>query len=347
MINEWFLVTAYTFFILTMFYMYQRLDLGNYYKVIFLILIALFFTTSIGVNIIIDGNSLNVDRWSAMEVGINALFNSEYPYSAIDHLDGRTSNLPTLLFIGIPFYLMGDVGFLQSFCFLVFSFVVYRVFTDYKTRLLCLLFLIFSPSYLWEIYCKSDLMSNFILVLLLLIFCKRIYQFQKTNPTTLSFFATALVLTRLTVIIPISMIVIKAFFKFSLKEKTVFICVSILTVLIFCFICFRDVISWDHFLQYNPLELQNRQLPFTASLIMVFIPIIYSFRVDKFKALIKASFYFLLLPVFLALLIKLHHYGWNESIINSAFDISYLNIVMPFLLVVLGVQQSRQKSLGQ
>ncbi|WP_309609813.1 hypothetical protein [Flavobacterium sp.] len=38
----------------------------------------------------IDGNKLNVDRWSAMDVGIEALLHGNYPYTATDHLNGRT-----------------------------------------------------------------------------------------------------------------------------------------------------------------------------------------------------------------------------------------------------------------
>ena len=118
--NAYLITFFYVIFVSIFSLTYIRLDLKNYYKPLFLITSIIFFVFTIYLNIKVDGTTLNVDRWSAMEVGIEALLKGEYPYSAIDHLNGRTSNLPTLIFIGIPFYLIGDVGFLQSFSFLLF-----------------------------------------------------------------------------------------------------------------------------------------------------------------------------------------------------------------------------------
>lgn len=96
----------------------------------FYIITSLFFTLTIFINNSVDGELLHVDRWSAMHVGIEALLNGEYPYTAVDHLGGRTSNLPALLFLGIPFYLLGDVGYLQSFTFLGFAFIIFHNFKN-------------------------------------------------------------------------------------------------------------------------------------------------------------------------------------------------------------------------
>jgi hypothetical protein len=85
---------------------------------IFIIIIAITFFT--------DGNALKVDRWSAMDVAISALLDGEYPYTAVDHLHGRTSNFPGLLILGIPFYLLGNVGYFQGAAFLLLSYTIYK-----------------------------------------------------------------------------------------------------------------------------------------------------------------------------------------------------------------------------
>ncbi|MDP5043442.1 MAG: hypothetical protein NWQ06_00515, partial [Leeuwenhoekiella sp.] len=72
---------------------------------IFYGLVVLFFGITIYINLKVNGYALHIDRWSAMTEGIAALLNGNYPYSALDHLGGRTSNLPTLFLIGLPFYL--------------------------------------------------------------------------------------------------------------------------------------------------------------------------------------------------------------------------------------------------
>ena len=116
-INEWVVFFIYLLFWVIFFKNYYSITRYLNRKLLFYGAVLLFFSFTLLINSYVDGNTLNIDRWSAMEVGIEALLNNEYPYSAIDHLGGRTSNLPTLLFLGIPFYLIGDVGYLQSFTF--------------------------------------------------------------------------------------------------------------------------------------------------------------------------------------------------------------------------------------
>ena len=295
-----------------------------------------FFVFTIYLNIKIDGNLLMVDRWSALEVGIKALLNGDYPYSAIDHLNGRTSNLPTLLFIGIPFYFLGNIGFLQSFAFLLFLYILFKAFNDYKDRLFCIMLLIFSPSYLWEIYVKSDLMSNFIIILAVVVFMQdRIYRNIKINPLFESFLLTSLVMTRITAIIPISILFFKHFYKFSVQKKIIFMAVALTTVIIFSYICFNKVGSLEHFYKHNPLELQNRQLPSILSLILIIIPMIYSFRAKDIKSIIYLTVIFLLLPISIAFFTSIYYSGFKATLFESSFDISYFNMVLPFLLLSL------------
>ncbi|WP_134385265.1 hypothetical protein [Flavobacterium psychrophilum] len=332
--NGYIVALIYTLLLSTIILVYIRLNLKNYYKPLFYIISILFFVFTIYLNIIVDGNTLMVDRWSAMEVGIKALLNGEYPYSAVDHLNGRTSNLPTLLFIGIPFYFLGNIGFLQSFAFLLFIYITLKVFNTYKGRLLCILLLIFSPSYLWEIYVKSDLMSNFIIILAVVIFLQdRIFRSIKISPLFESFLLTSLIMTRITAIIPISILFFKHFYKYSIQKKIIFIAVSLATVIIFSYICFNKVSNLEHFYKHNPFELQNRQLPSVLSLII--IPMIYSFRTKGIKSIIFLTVIFLLLPVSIAFFTSIYYSGFRATLFESSFDISYFNMVLPFLLLSL------------
>ena len=334
--NGYLVAFIYTLLISIISLIYIRLNLKNYYKPLFYITSILFFIFTIYLNINVDGNTLMVDRWSAMEVGIKALLNGEYPYSAVDHLNGRTSNLPTLLFIGIPFYFLGNIGFLQSFTFLLFIYITLKVFNTYKSRLLCILLLIFSPSYLWEVYVKSDLMSNFILILSVVVYMQdKISRDIKISPVFVSFLLTSLVMTRITAIIPISILFFKHFYRFSVQKKMIFIVVSLATVIIFSYICFNKVSSLDYFYKYNPFELQNRQLPSILSFILIITPMIYSFRAKDIKSISNLTVIFLLLPVSIAFFTSIYHSGFKATLFESSFDISYFNMVLPFLFLSL------------
>ncbi|PQB07979.1 hypothetical protein BST83_13090 [Polaribacter filamentus] len=48
-----------------------------------------------------------------------------YPYAVLDNLGNTTSNFPGLFYLGTPFYLRGDVGFLQPFDFLFFYYLLF------------------------------------------------------------------------------------------------------------------------------------------------------------------------------------------------------------------------------
>ncbi len=322
--------------------LYAKIRMDHYYKPLFLFLTLFFFGFTIYLNITVDGNSLNVDRWSAMEVGIKAFLNGEYPYSAVDHLGGRTSNLPTLIFLGIPFYFLGGVGFLQSFCFLVFAYVVFILFDNYKERLFCLILLIFSPSYLWELYAKSDLMSNLILILLFLSIVHPRFLKGKDGGiwflVLISFIGTSLVLTRLVAIIPISLLMVKRFFSYSIREKVVFSLVSLFTAALFLYLGFRKVESIEHLLNHNPFNLQNSQLPVVVSFLMVCLPVVYSFFIKNLESLIKSTVFFLIFPILIAFSIIVSDNGIYSSVVDSAYDISYFNIVMPFLLIAITLE---------
>ena len=137
----------------------------SFLKIAFWCIVISFFCFTIVLNIKVGGSNLNVDRWSAMSVSIKALLENNYPYTELDHLNQGSSNLPSLFIIGLPFYLLGNIGFIQSFSFLFYTFLIYKTIKSPKARLAGILLLITSIFYLWEIYVKSDLMSNFIFIL--------------------------------------------------------------------------------------------------------------------------------------------------------------------------------------
>lgn len=165
--NSVYYLVAYLLAILILGVFYVKINLKIVvYKYLFWILVALFFFFSLILNYYVDDTSLNVDRWDAMEIGIKAVLNNEYPYDIKDSMGRESSNLPFLIILGMPFYLIfGSVGFLQSFSFLLFSYLIFKVFHNYKLRLAGLVLLVLSPSYLWEVYVKSDLLSNFVIVI--------------------------------------------------------------------------------------------------------------------------------------------------------------------------------------
>jgi hypothetical protein len=170
------------------------------------------FVFLICIHISRDGVRLNSDSWSALGVLIKTVLEGKYPYPVLDHLYNTTSNLPGLFYLGLPFYLRADVGFLQPFTFLVFSLsIIYsKIKNDKKVFLLLLILL--TPSYFWEVIAKSDLMNNGILLLVFISFWEEKFKgnlFKKKYELalTIGFF----LLTRIIVIIPLTLFLFSEF----------------------------------------------------------------------------------------------------------------------------------------
>lgn len=333
-----YLLPIYIIAIFTIIVLYIKIYLKEIiYKYLYLILVAVFFLFSIELNYYVDGISLNVDRWDAMEVGIKAVFNNEYPYNIEDFMGRESSNLPFLMILGMPFYfLCGSVGFLQSFSFILFSYLIFKVFDTYKLRFAALVLLILSPSYLWEIYVKSDLMSNFILVagfsfLMWTQFINR----QKIKIEWVSLMTALIFLTRLSVVIPLVILLFKVFYKFSVKEKIRFILVFVFTVLGLLYFFFHNAPNLDTLLKHNPFTIQGGKQPLILSVSYILSAIFFAFKAKSFFAVTLSSGLLLFIAVLTPYLLALAEYGYENIMVNSYFDLSFFNMSMPFLIVSL------------
>ena len=316
------------------------------YKISFFTLGFIFFVFSIYINQHVDGYSLNNDRWSSTHFAIKALLNGDYPYSATDHLNGRTSNLPMLIFINIPFYALGDVGYFQCFGFLVFMYLIYKYLNTYQERVKALLLILISVSYYWEIYAKSDLLSNSIFLFLgILYFNKKEHFETQTSIIKAGFITISLLFSRLFTIIPLILVLSKKFIIWDFRKKTTF-SVTILAVASIClYIVLHAVPNLNTLLKNNPLELQNRQNPLLLSIIFITIPLIYSQYVKSGIGLLYSSIFFLCIPILSSFLIRLTKMGWQETIYESGTDISYFNILLPLIIFAIALNPKKASEL--
>jgi len=283
-----------------------------------------------------DGNLLNVDRWSAMDIGIKSLLNGQYPYNVSDHMNQYTSNLPGLFIIGFPFYLMGNVGYLQIITFLLLTLTLY-VFFDIKKSLYYLLLLILSPAYWWEIFCLSDLMSNIFLLLCFFIFFEKKYKEDKfKQPYLLGILLGFFTLTRGIVIAPLAIYYFSDYWKISLHKQLKFAFACMITIGLLITMALRDCPDLKTLLDYHPLRLQTILLPNYIVILTLIIPFIFSFYIKKFyNDFLKSTVFCMLLPVLIAFGMKWYQNGLYTIITKMFFDISYLSMCLPFLILII------------
>jgi hypothetical protein len=309
---------------------FKKINIVFYYKILCVSMLLGVFS----VTFLIDKNSLHVDRWSAMNNAIEALLRGEYPYTATDHLNGRTSNFPGLLILGIPFYLLGNVGYLQVFSFLLLSYTL-NTCLNINKAFRYISFLLISPAFWWEIFAISDLMSNIVIVLCFVLLWK---QKIKDNifkyPLMLGVVTAFLVLTRGIVVIPLVLLVFRDFWKLDVLKKVKYLFTFALTFVFLIAIVLMNCPDLETLENYNPYVLQTGYLPGYVQAIALLLPFYFTFKIQDFNySYFKTASILLLFPVFTAFFFRLYSTGFSAVIEESTFDLSYLSIVIPFLLI--------------
>lgn len=309
----------------------NKIKQANYYLLGICFFIFLIF---ILINFFIDGNSLNADRWSAMDVTIKSILNGEYPYGMKDHLGQTSSNLPALFYVGLPFYFLGDVGLLQPFVFLLISFCILKAKITKHKKILILFLLLMSPSYFWEIVAKSDLMSNIILLIIFLFLWD--HKFKKKyfkKPVLLSFFCAFFILTRGIVIIPLTLFLFRDFLDSNVITKLKFTIGFIVFALIICLPIIVNLPNTETIIKHNPFNHQTKFTPKLVQIFFVLIPFLIALKRIKIKQKIYYSLTLLSILLFISFAIVCFKFGFNNALYKSYFDISYLGMVLPFTIL--------------
>ncbi|WNM18740.1 hypothetical protein [Flavobacterium capsici] len=283
----------------------------------------------------VDGYTLNVDRWSAMDVGIKSILNGEYPYIAKDHLNQYTSNLPSLFIIGLPFYLLGNVAYLQVFSCAILFYTIQHYF-ETKKSLYFILLLIISPAFWWEIFCLSDLMSNVFFILCFLIYYNHNFSNDKfKKPILLGSILAFFILTRGIVLVPFVLFFFSDFWKTTLITKTKLIISGLVVFCLLIFMAIHNCENLETLIEYNPLWLQTILLPKYIVIFCLLLPFFISYKIKNFyDDFLKATIFLMILPVVIAFLIKIFQDGLYIILTKKFFDLSYLSMVFPFMILL-------------
>lgn len=336
-ISEYILLIFYIVFIIASISVLKKLKstINNwrYFHRTFITIILLVFAVFTILNFYVDGNSLNTDRWSALKVSIESVLNLDYPYDKLDHLGGTSSNLPGLIYIGLPFYLIGNIGLLQPFVFLLMMFMVAKLKYKNSEKFTFLFLLLSSLAFLWEVVAKSDLMSNVILVVLFMIYWNQKYKedyFQK--PVLLGFLSSFLVLTRGFIAIPLTIFLFKGFVKSRTKVKIIFVLGLLFGILFWSLPILISLPDVQTMRDHNPFFNQTAYAPIWLIIVFLVFPFLVSLISKNFQQVLFASFAFLSLMFLGLFLYNTYDEGWYNNLIGGLFDISYLGITIPFTL---------------
>ncbi len=293
----------------------------------------------------IDGNTVQVDRWSALQVFIENILNGDYPYDKQDHLGKTTSNLPSLFYIGLPFYLINNIGLLQPFVFVILMLFVNKASVSNVKKTMVVLLLLFSPAYWWEVAVKSDLMSNLLIVSLFIWYWKSKYSKNIFhNSIMLSFWVSFIVMTRGVVAIPLVLLLFHDFMKLDVLYRLRFLFTVVIFTILLMIPVLITVPGLDYVLIHNPFNHQTKYAP----TFLIFFSLVAPFLLSKYSTSIyliqRNSMWILFLLIFITLIINIYEEGWYNNMYGVVFDISYISMILPFIVISYMFQSDYSKT---
>ncbi|MEE6125947.1 hypothetical protein V2E39_00935 [Chryseobacterium arthrosphaerae] len=296
------------------------------------ILIAFIGIAYIGLcHVMKDPYRMNIDRWQTLEFSLEYWFKGKYIYDTPNFMGNLSSYLPGQLALSGIFYFLGNVGYLQVAAFLLFSSAVLVEFKNNLVRFKAILMLGISLAYIYEVVCKSDFISSFIVVAAFMLFWSSRFRndyFQK--PVLLGICTGLLCLTRSVVVIPLIIFLLQPFIATSWEKKIKFGLSFLFMVSVLLATVLFPAKSIDHLLQYNPLTLQGQSNKFVM-LFFVVLAVIVAFYVKK----IETVFYFSAYITFLAMLcfVGEQYLTLGISYQNNFFSTTYLAACLPFAVI--------------
>lgn len=230
-----------------------------------------------------DPYSLKIDRWQTAEYSLDYWLHGEYIYATRNFMGNISSYLPGQLLFLLIFYLLGNIGYMQAAALILFGIAILKEFRENNIRVLGILMMFFSLSFIYDAVCKSDFISSFIIVSFFILYWHRKYSdnyFRK--PLLLGVILGILCLTRSVVVIPLILFLCKSFFKASLSAKAKFILAFFLTSGVLLLSVLLPAKDFDYILAYNPLEVQGQSNIFVV-LFFLILSIFLSFRIEKIR----------------------------------------------------------------
>ena len=279
----------------------------------------------------IDPLTIQVDRWSAIHYFLDNMFDGVYPYSAQTHLGGYGSPFPIWQIVHIPFYAIGNVGLSVFVGLALFLYVIAR-YDSNRTAFLALLLTIASPAINYEIVVRSDLITNFLCVFALCAWLRHRSIRIEEHLLGIAVLAGLCAATRLSAVIPIAFLYGYSFLQLPLRRQFVFILIAVGT----WGLVFLPFLLWDSnqllFFQYNPLLLQTRQGSPIVLLLFGAAAIGWTIYIKEHRQHFSLHAGALLtLLVVLTFTYNMLTSG-NYHLFSSAYDITYLNMALPFYI---------------
>lgn len=277
--------------------------------------------------------TLNVDRWSVITSFWDSFFKGEYVYFAKSNMANYPGPMPFYFILALPFYFMGELGYFSILGVLLFYLLIEKTIKNRTLKSVSIILILINIPYLWEIACRSNIFLNGSLVLGVLILFIKQKEVNFKNSLALGILIGLVLSTRNVFVIPFIIA-----FVYYLKRKKITIgqtvIIGAITVLTFCLTFLPFV--WNYFTEFktmNPFIIQSDVLiPFQYTLLFILASFVAGFFCKTDNEIYFYSGLILFSSIALYFLYWIMLRGFEETFTNSAADISYFILCLPFAL---------------
>jgi hypothetical protein len=263
------------------------------------------------------------------------LFSGKFPYAARTHLGNGFSYFPFFFVVALPFYFLQEIGFMSLAAVLGYCYVTEKMMERERDRFLNLLFITLMPTSLWEYAVRSTILFNTVLFLIYFYYAEKYSPWKKWSGTVIFGILAGLMLsTRAVFGLLLIAYVANKFLRNRMMARGAVFLTFAGTVLGLTLLPFA-LWDWTLFQVNNPITFQASFIPAYALPFLAFLAVWMGYTARHIADFYRSLGILLFLAAGTAFVDSLLNQGWNLSVMQSGFDISYFIFSAPFLTVSL------------
>ncbi|MFZ2096038.1 MAG: hypothetical protein WAV05_05300 [Anaerolineales bacterium] len=299
------------------------------------LLLALMAILTIGAILFVSFSpeTSRVSRLTAMNEWIDRLLAGKYPWSLSVQFD--PSGLPFLFIMAMPFYFLGNIGYLEVIGIILLWVALFTIYTEPRARWLPFSALVLLPMFYYEVIVRSELLFNLTLIIVLVLLSERYLDVRKMN---IQFFGLAILFGLGLSTRTIVGLVYAGYYVYKFRQQIWHgILFSMFTLVIFG-LTLLPFIIWNPnvFFTEGPFFVQFLHLPLTLAGLFVIIIVLLAWKALNLREVIFFEGILLFVIVTVAFLSKVAEVGVNSAVLKDGFDITYFIFSVPFFLLSLG-----------
>jgi len=282
--------------------------------------------------IIIDPQTLKIERWSVIHNFLDTWFSGKYPYFAVSHMGNPPGPMPVYYIIALPFYFFKGYSFLGALGYLLVGYLTLK--EKLNRSQFVILYSILSVFMVYEIMGLSNLFTYTALCALSLLSFEKAIE-KRGSAILFSCLLLGLMLSTRSVYALVYVVFFVSYLKtkrLTFKKCTIYtvLIMSVFAITFLPFILFYG----DSFTKMNPFIVQSS---FLVPQIYVACFFIIAIMGGLLASNTAQRFFYSGVTLFIAICIyavyQIFTNGFHAAFIGSKIDITYFIFTVPFLLV--------------